>query len=188
MKFDKRSSGDSGFKPGASTGIIMENYVDRAQAFIRSNGGEGFVIRSIAGANGSAERSLPATEPQWISWVNWFASKKIAINFALSNGMMTVPTEWPESFDATADYSDRGARLPPLKKSPANEDRAGILARETERLARRGISIRSSRRREPEPQTQASSDPYRYRSVPCAPLGSYVAPIAQPAENGENAA
>ena len=96
----------------ASGGISAENYVDRAKAVIASRGGEGFVIRAIEGADGSAATSKPATEPQWIAWVSYWTDKRIPCAFSVKRGMAAVPTEWPEEFDYEAAYADRTARLP----------------------------------------------------------------------------
>ena len=111
MKIAKRSADSGEFRPGPSTGISAENYVDRAKSFIHGNGGSGFVIRAIEGSNGSAATKQPATEAQWIAWIEYFEAKGIPHRYLEANGMATVPGEWPEFFDAAAQFSDQTRTL-----------------------------------------------------------------------------
>lgn len=97
----------------AQSDITAANYVERAMAFIRANGGNGFVIRAIEGEDGAANTNNQATEPEWIAWMNYLETKGIAHRYLENRGMGTVPCQWPEDFDAAAPTSDRHVHLPP---------------------------------------------------------------------------
>lgn len=105
-ELDRRSS-----IAGGSADIDKGNYVERAQSFIKSRGGDGFVIRSIEGIDGSANSGKPATDPQWVAWMLYLATKEIPWDYSRRRGMGTVPSEWPENFDIDWPRSDRLARL-----------------------------------------------------------------------------
>ena len=149
-----KRSGDRGddFKSGASGEITAANYSERAIAFIRGCGGNGFVIRAFEGGKGSLATRIPATEPQWIAWIKYFRSKEIPQAFTISRGMATVPCEWPEMFDYAAPISNREARL---KRRPAPESaecRAEIQRRFEElgkRIVVRGWDVMVGRPAEP---------------------------------------
>lgn len=104
--------------------ITAENYVQRAKAFVAARGdaGAGFVIRAIDGEGGEEMTEIPATEPQWIAWLNYLTDlgyfkridkrgKPFTSSWMVDSGMATVPCEWPEDFDLAAPMSDRTATL-----------------------------------------------------------------------------
>lgn len=107
MRIKKENNQDT--SPGAA--IDKGNYSERAQNFIKSHGGDGVVIRSIEGIDGSANSGNPATEPQWVAWMLYLATKEIPWDYSRRRGMGTVPSEWPEDFDRDWPPSDRLARL-----------------------------------------------------------------------------
>lgn len=101
-------------KPQAATsagGITKSNYAERACAFIRFKGGEGFVVRGIEGRKGSAMTKLPATDAQWLAWLGYLDGLMVSTKFMRFNGEATVPAEWPEEFDPACGTSDKSARL-----------------------------------------------------------------------------
>jgi hypothetical protein len=102
---------DSPSRLGPEIGVTAENYLDQARAFVR-RAGEGFVIRAIDGKKGSRNSRDPATEAEWIAWLRYFDAKGIPSTFLVDHGLGTVPTRWPEDFDAEAPTSDRFASLP----------------------------------------------------------------------------
>lgn len=180
MKIAKRSApGNDDFKPGASTGITAENYVDRARAFIAGRGGEGFVIRAIEGAKGSMATRDPPTDAAWVSWMLWFADKKIPTQFMKSHGMATVPTEFPDSFDAECPVADRLARITP---PPMSDDSRRYLIERGLRDLSRNLALMPKRQGGFEVAdlkpvlAEDAIDAFarRSHSTSCAPLGSYA--------------
>ena len=107
----KLKSGFDGGKPtvGPQTNVTAENYSDRAKAFIATKGkdAEGFVVRSHDGVEGSIEKGLPSTEAQWRALMAYFDELGVKTVYDRERGMTTVPTQWPEDFDASVPLSDR---------------------------------------------------------------------------------
>jgi hypothetical protein len=99
--------------PKPSTGINAENYVERAQAFIRANRGEGVALRSSDAPPDARTKSLPVTNAQFWSWIEYFARIGVKTKSSRKSGVMTVPAEWPEDFDASAPASLRTYIAPP---------------------------------------------------------------------------
>ena len=127
-KFDKRSAG-SGPVVGPQSDLTRENWADRAKAFIATKGQDalGFVC-----SNGERTQ-YPATDAQWLAWLAWFESKGIPTAAKRAHGLFTVPTEWPEDFDAQCALADRSARLP-FRSVPIDPDRADTAAWVTGRV------------------------------------------------------
>jgi len=132
MKIGKSHSTSSVSEPGI--GIDKANYRDRAMAFIRGRGGEGFIIRARDGEKGSARTGEPATEAQWVAWRAYLGGLGVPMAFMTARGETIVPSEWPEDFDAMAPTSDRAARLP--RPWPVDAGKREWIAAELNRLSR----------------------------------------------------
>jgi hypothetical protein len=120
MKFASRKShqdtGSAITGGPLSGGVTAENYTELAMNFIKSHGGEGFVIRSQ-----TPKDSKQPTPAQWRAWMEYFSDRRIKTTFARQHGVVTVPTEWPEDFDFTAPLSDRlWTPLAPLPEPKRN--------------------------------------------------------------------
>jgi hypothetical protein len=109
--------------------ITAANYVERARAFVRAKGagGEGFVIRAYRGAKGSLETKLAATPGPWAAWMGYLTGKGMPTAFAVDQGMMTVPAEWPDEFDALW-FNERPPPLEPPRLEFVSLDRRRELA------------------------------------------------------------
>ena len=79
--------------------INAANYEAQAKAFVKANGGAGFIIRAFEGEKGSIQSKQSATPAQWAAWMAYFQAKGIKHAFAKQRGMTTVPAEWPHQFD-----------------------------------------------------------------------------------------
>lgn len=170
MKIAKRSADNPEYRVGASSGITKENYLDRARAFIRGNGGNGFVIRAFEGFNGALNTNQPATEAQWIAWGSYFAEKEIPFVFGLANGLATVPCEWPESFDAELYPSDRSRTLP--RKVLASREKREAVSQGYANLLKRMALYRPNNRVQQTPdEILADLSAWSHRT-PIAPLSS----------------
>jgi len=164
------------FQAGASGGITSENYNDRCVAFIKGRGGEGFVIRAMQGENGALAAKKPATWPQWLAWMEYFARKGMPNRYARYSGMTTVPCEWPEDFDYEAPVSDRFVSPPP-PPPPISDDRRAVLA---DRMRKVGWQLSAKPLRSPtyDPYAEPPKTPeqhlaelkHRFTTTPCAPL------------------
>lgn len=174
MKLAKRNSGaDSKSLTGD---VTADSYADRCSAFIQACGGRGFVIRAIEGPRGSDATGEPATEPQWMAWMDYFAAKGIGMRFTVSFGLRTVPSEWPEEFDYSWPASDRLARLP--RPKPIDVARSEEIGRRLRALAASIDVPRPAHAKvyDPRTATPAAAAAHlrelqeRFTSVPCAPL------------------
>ncbi len=85
----------------------LDNFDERAAAYARTHGGKWHVIRSD-----KASSPGHATPAQWIAWMRWFFRHTIPTRAKESHGVCTVPSEWPEEFDANCEASDRSASFP----------------------------------------------------------------------------
>jgi hypothetical protein len=125
-----RSKSISSPSGGGSDGpITAQNYEERAIAFVRMNGGEGFVIRAYCGPKGSLESKFPATPAQWGAWMEYFDAKGIKRKFAVAHGMATVPAEWPYLFDLECpSWVKEAPSIMPPKLAPVSPERRKELA------------------------------------------------------------
>ena len=121
---------------GSSGQITAENYSQRAVAFMRGCGGNGFVIRSIEGAKGSLATGEKPTDAQWLAWMDYYRMKGIPYRFAQSHGLVTVPCEWPELFDYDAPVSEKTARLQ-LPPAPISGQKRAEVQQKITALSRR---------------------------------------------------
>lgn len=140
MKFANKKSQDMGSAITGgplSGGITADNYEGLAGQFIKTHGGEGFVIRSQTPKDN--KRPTPA---QWRAWIEYFSDRRIPTVFARQHGVVTVPTEWPEDFDFTAPLSDRlWTPLAPLPPDPISR------STDVQRLMRGLITVPPDARR-----------------------------------------
>jgi hypothetical protein len=117
-------AGGGGVGSGPTT---KGNYQARALEFIKTRGlGKGFVIRTAYPLGEPSKwpvRDFPMTEAQWNAWMIYLARINFKTHFVRSQGLMTVPAEWPEEFDSDAPLSDRDYR--PLPK-PSRDYRPEI--------------------------------------------------------------
>lgn len=147
-----KSSARSAFAEAiASEPITAQNYVSKAQGWIISHGGEGFVIVGPDCPN----RDLKATPAQWKAWLDYFAL--IGHPTAFRRGAATVPTRWPEEFDATAPSSDPHW-TPEFVQPHSEAHMAGMRARVSAAFGRLSKSLPASARAKPQRMTQAEAD------------------------------
>lgn len=182
MKPVKRNAGSDGSFGGASGGITRENYHERCAAFIRSRGGEGFVIREFNGPDGSRATGRPATQAQWIAWVYYFDHKEIPCTYLKHAGMGTVPCEWPEDFDYETLRSDKLAQLP-IPPARASRERRTEIAHKMRALAASSANKDHRRKRSDvgamsavEAERHLAQLKSRYDADPCPMPASFVAP------------
>ncbi len=88
--------------------VSASNWTDRAVAYVKAHGGEGFVIRAFDTPH--AGQTTPA---QWVAWLAYLTRLGVKTVFMREHRLATVPTEWPEEFDPAAPISDR-SWTPPL--------------------------------------------------------------------------
>ena len=103
--FDKESKSYSAPLIGPQTDITPENYAEKACAIVMTAG------KSTVLYGPDDQAHIPA---QWRAWMIYFSrldemSKPRGRKASTYNALrvITVPTEWPEDFDATAPLSDR---------------------------------------------------------------------------------
>ncbi len=113
---------------GPLSGITRENFVERARAFVGARGGAAFVIRGVDGPKGSAHSRQAATEPQWLAWLAYLGRLGVPARAMRARGEATVPSEWPEDFDASWPLSDRGARIYAAPKAVDFDRKATVQA------------------------------------------------------------
>ena len=131
--------------------VDSSNFVRMAQAAIRAQGGQGFVIRNEAPKDGGA--STPA---EWHAWLIYFEDHGVPTKFMRVHGVATVPKQWPEDFDLTRETSDRGWRFPPPPAyDPTMKTRVAALFRDLARSVDPGPDPRG-RRRQPQTPPEAA--------------------------------
>jgi hypothetical protein len=135
----------AGLQPGV--GINAGDYSDRACAYVRATPTQlGFVIRAFEGEKGALRTKEMATPAQWLAWTGYLETLGVPIKFMRHQGRSTVPTEWPEDFDATAPSSDRLATMAHPARSP-------VIAEKTARLmANMLINEMGGPREKPQPK------------------------------------
>ena len=86
------------YLPGSVDG---GNWVQRAIDFMNVSGQTEFPV--IRNRKGSLRDERPETPEQWVAWMAFF--KKIGVKYAFlkSEGVATVPAEWPWEFSMDAD-------------------------------------------------------------------------------------
>jgi hypothetical protein len=113
------------------TDVTAQNYSDLAIAFMRQNGGVGFVIcRRECPINGQSELGK-ATPAQWAAWRAYFARLGVKLTLMDGRDYYTVPAEWPHLFDALATIGDDHAAQP----VPRREWSASVLSSEARKVA-----------------------------------------------------
>ncbi len=133
--------------------VDSSNFVRMAQAAIRAQGGQGFVIRNEAPKNGGA--STPA---EWHAWMVYFEDHGIPTRFMRVHGVATVPKQWPEDFDLTRETSERGWRFPPPPAyDPTMKTRVAALFRDLARSIDPRPDPRGRRRQPQTPQEAAGA-------------------------------
>ena len=102
--------------------INNQNWGEVFGAAIRARGGMGFVIR-----NQKPKIAAPATPPEWHAWMIYFEDHGISTKFMRDYGVATVPTQWPEDFEAGREDSDRDWRFPEARYDPQMRQRVAKL-------------------------------------------------------------
>ena len=108
MKANKTSPTDTG-------AITARNYVQRAVDYVKSHGGEGFVIRWKLGERRGANINGDFTPAQWRAWMVYYDHIGLPTVLLRRHGVGTTPTEWPEDFDPATPSSDKGW-APPIEE------------------------------------------------------------------------
>ena len=103
----KNQNSDSILYGEIETAVTAANYVEKATAWMKYNGGEGVVIRVGHGPNGWRHTGTRNTDAQWHAWLGYWGRLGLPIVFVAKHGLATAPAEWPEDFDLSADVSDR---------------------------------------------------------------------------------
>jgi hypothetical protein len=98
---------------GDKFAVTPENWVKLATASIRVQPNGGFVIRP------------DKTPAEWRAWVAYLGSRKIPTTFMVKHRVATVPKQWPEEFDGTAEESDK-LWLPEWEDQLDREDRKAL--------------------------------------------------------------
>lgn len=145
MAKPKRDSAERVPPTGAE--INSRNWGEVFGAAIRARGGMGFVIR-----NQKPKIAAPATPPEWHAWMIYFEDHEISTKFIRECGIATVPTQWPEDFEAGREESDRWWQFPSERAhDPYMRQRVAALFKELARSVDPGLDPRSHRQR---PQTR----------------------------------
>jgi hypothetical protein len=127
--------------------VDASNFARMAQASIRAQGGQGFVIRNEAPKDGGAP-----TPAEWHAWMVYFEDHGVPTRFMRVHGVATVPKQWPEDFDLTRETSDRWWKFPSERAhDPYMRQRVAALFKELARSVDPGLDPRSRRQR---PQTR----------------------------------
>ena len=127
MKLGSKSTGKASGSPPTGAEINNRNWGEVFGAAVRAKGGMGFVIR-----NEEPKVAGPATPSEWRAWMIYFEDHGISTKFIREYGISTVPTQWPEEFEAGA-ATGRRTRSPasrwPWRPSPApqGDQRGGEL-------------------------------------------------------------
>jgi hypothetical protein len=143
----------SDHSPPTGAEINNRNWGEVFGAAIRARGGVGFVIR-----NQEPKIAGPATPAEWHAWMIYFEDHGISTRFMRSYGVATVPTQWPEDFEAGREESDRGWQFPPRPSyDPYMRARVARLFRELAHSIDPGLDAREHRRRPQTPQEAAEA-------------------------------
>ena len=119
---------------------------------IRARGGMGFVIR-----NQEPKVAGPATPAEWHAWMVYFEDHAILTRFMREYGIVTVPVQWPEDFEAGREDCDRYWQFPATRGyDPNMRERVGALFAELAKSIDPGID-RQSRRRGPQTKQEAET-------------------------------
>ena len=142
------SSGARSTPTGAE--INNQNWGVVFGAAIRARDGMGFVIR-----NQEPKVAGPATPAEWHAWMIYFEDHGISTKFISEYGIATVPTQWPEDFEAGREESDRWWQFPPLPAyDPYMRQRVASLFKELARSIDPGLDPKTRLRR-PETREEA---------------------------------
>jgi hypothetical protein len=113
----------------------------------------GFVIR-----NQEPKVAGPATPAEWHAWMIYFEDHGISTKFIREYGIATVPTQWPEDFEAGREESDRYWTFPPPRAyDPYMRQRVAALFASLARSIDPGPDPRGRRSQPQTPQEAADA-------------------------------
>ena len=95
------------YLPGS---VDAGNWLERAVDFMNVSGRDEFPV--IRNRKGALRDEKPETPDQWVAWMAFFKKVGVRAKFLKSEGVATVPAEWPWEFSMDADPIR--ARLPGL--------------------------------------------------------------------------